>query len=391
MPAKTTIFNVRAAAKHSFPLGPRNTISFSPHGRFVLVAGFGNLAGQIDIYDLEKDYQKVTTIEGGNPSVCNWSPDGTCILTATTSPRLRVDNGIRIWHVGGGLMYNEDMVELYHVTWRPQSPTTHPLPANPFSSVPKPHSSALAYLGTVKTPSKPVGAYRPPGARGQVTPLHFKREDEGGAAHINNGVSSFAANINGMGRKKKDVPGSEPVAGEPLPPGAAPGGGVSLTPAPESDEQLSKVALKNKKRREAEKAASNLTPDAAFEPIQGADRRVRSHSRTRSKGNLENGTRSRNRSNNESAATGGASHVTSAAPAPEVPEMIEVPIALSPDSNSQGSSHDKKIRGLLKKMRAIDDLKMRLAGGEKLEDTQMKKIATEEGVRGELEGLGWSG
>jgi translation initiation factor 2A len=144
MPAKTTIFNARAVATHSFNLGPRNTILFSPHGRFVLVAGFGNLAGQMDIYDLEKDYTKVATVEASNASVCEWSPDGKHILTATTSPRLRVDNGIRIWHVGGGLMYNEDMTELYHVTWRPQSTLTHPL-ENPLHPVPTPHASAFAY------------------------------------------------------------------------------------------------------------------------------------------------------------------------------------------------------------------------------------------------------
>ena len=115
MPAKSTLFNTRAVAVHTFLLGPRNTIFFSPNGRFVLVAGFGNLAGQMDIYDREKDYQKVTTIESGNPSVCQWSPDGNFILTATTSPRLRVDNGVKIWHLGGTLLYNEDMTELYDV------------------------------------------------------------------------------------------------------------------------------------------------------------------------------------------------------------------------------------------------------------------------------------
>ena len=166
MPAKTTIFNNRAEAGHTFPLAFRNTILFSPHGRCVIVAGFGNISGgQMDIYDLEKDYQKVCTVEAGNPSVCEWSPDGKHILTATTSPRLRVDNGVRIWHVGGGLMYNEDLQELYHVAWRPQPTASHPL-GDPLSQVPTPHASALAYLGTVKTPSKPAGAYRPPGARG---------------------------------------------------------------------------------------------------------------------------------------------------------------------------------------------------------------------------------
>jgi translation initiation factor 2A len=47
------------------------------------------------------------------------------------------------------------------------------------------------------------------------------------------------------------------------------------------------------------------------------------------------------------------------------------------------------MRSLLKKMRAIDDLKMRQAGGEKLEDTQVKKISTEQSIRKELEGLGF--
>ncbi|KAK2825702.1 hypothetical protein FQN49_007449, partial [Arthroderma sp. PD_2] len=54
-------------------------------------------------------------------------------------------------------------------------------------------------------------------------------------------------------------------------------------------------------------------------------------------------------------------------------------------------ARDKKMRGLLKKVRAIDELKMRVASGEKLEETQMKKIYTEDSVRGELESLGWTG
>lgn len=56
-----------------------------------------------------------------------------------------------------------------------------------------------------------------------------------------------------------------------------------------------------------------------------------------------------------------------------------------------GGPHKKKVRALLKKVRAIDDLKMRLAGGEKLEDNQMQKIGTEDVVRRELEGLGYTG
>lgn len=60
-------------------------------------------------------------------------------------------------------------------------------------------------------------------------------------------------------------------------------------------------------------------------------------------------------------------------------------------SPAAGSPHEKKIRSLLKKLRAIDDLKMRQAGGEKLEGTQVLKIGTEEQVRKELQAVGWKG
>ena len=400
MPAKTTLFNTRAVITHNFALGPRNTILFSPHGRFVLVAGFGNLAGQMDIYDLEKDYHKVCTIEASNASVCEWSPDGKHILTATTSPRLRVDNGVRIWHVGGGLMYNQDMQELYHVTWRPQPATTHPL-GNPLHPMPTPHASALAYLGTVKTPSKPAGAYRPPGARGTVTPLAFKREDEGGAAYVSDGGMPQGSAFSGFGKsRKREVPGAEAASED--------NGGVLLAAAAEGDENLSKAALKNKKKREAKKAkeaadkAAGLVPPTdggatatTSGPAKSPERKDRgSHERNRSKGNLEGRPRShqgkrdqgpRDHCQTTSRPAHPPSTITNGSQAPVVSPDLTV---TSPDSG--GSPQDKKVRALLKKLRAIDDLKMRRAGGEKLEGTQIKKMETEDGVRRELESLGWT-
>ena len=373
-------------------------ILFSPHGKFVLVAGFGNLAGQMDIYDMEKDYQKICTIEASNASVCEWSPDGKHILTATTSPRLRVDNGVRIWHVGGGLMYNEDLQELYHVTWRPQSLQSHPL-EDPLHPMPAPHVSALEYLGTVKTPSKPAGAYRPPGARGTLTPLAFKREDEGGAAYVSNGSlsSGLGAHIFGKPRRS-EVPGAEVSEKSQNKIGAA---------LAEGDENLSKAAAKNKKKREARKAkdavdkASGLVPTAV--PVNSAtmiisnrspERRDRKgHERNRSRGQLDNRPRSQQGKNEQRqperqphrpppSATA-ANGISAKAPqgAPE--------LSVTPPS-SGGTPQDKKTRALLKKLRAIDDLKMRRAGGEKLEGTQIKKMDTEDEVRKELESLGWN-
>ena len=407
MPAKTTIFNHKAVATHSFTLAHRNTIIFSPSGRFVIVAGFGNLVGQMDIHDLEKNYEKVCTIEASNASICEWSPDGKHILTATTSPRLRVDNGIRIWHVGGGLMYNEDMHELYHVTWRPQSSSDRPS-EDPLHPVPTPHASALEYLGKVKTPSKPAGAYRPPGARGAPTTLNFRRDDESGAAYVREMMSGKEPEINGFGPKsrRRDVPGAEPMEAR-LPPGAAPGGGVSLTT--EGDESLSKAALKNKKKREAKKAkeaeakAAGLTvatengDGLPHKNSEGVDR-PRSHSksayeRPRPDSRRRENSRQRGPPVNTAPQTPKHAAVNGKPSAPAAaPEPVEQEIAdLSVTSPGVGSPQEKKIRSLLKKLRAIDDLKMRQAGGEKLEGTQVLKIGTEEQVRKELTSLGYTG
>ncbi|CAI6338946.1 unnamed protein product [Periconia digitata] len=427
MPAKTTIFNARAVPQHSFDLGPRNTILFSPHGRFVLVAGFGNLAGHMDIYDLERNYTKICTIQGSNCTHCEWSPDGKHILTATTSPRLRVDNGIRIWHIKGSLMYHEDMEELYHVTWCPQSTSTHPLD-NPLTQVPTPHPSASEYMSKVKTPSKPAGAYRPPGARGTSTPLLFKREDEGGAAYTNTGVSSSNATFsNGFGKqRRREVPGAEPA--DSLPPGAAPGGGVSLTGTGEGEGELSKAALKNKKKREAKKAreAAEKASGLAADGNSGAGSRSperrdhsRSQQRSRSKsaannyggrsashhrnhGNSPHGRHGHeegnhraqmNHNNHHRAGSGNQQQRNNHSGQGPMHIQIENQGPVAPDltvtSPGGGGPNEKKVRSLLKKIRAIDDLKMRQAGGEKLEDTQIKKITTEESIRKELSSLGF--
>jgi translation initiation factor 2A len=407
MPSKTTIFNQRAVALHTFELKPRNTIYFSPNSRFVLVAGFGNLAGSIDIYDQEKDYRKICTIESGTPSVCDFSPDSRYILLATTSPRLRVDNGVKIWHVGGTLIYDEDFEELYNVQWRPIFPENVQA-GDPLNPVPTPHASGLAYLGRQKTPSKPVGAYRPPGARGMAAPLHFRREDEGGAAHVMSNGSSGLGGGNLFGRPRRAVPGAEFAD-----PGArgVPGAAPTEVPGANGDENLSKTALKNKKKRnnkkkeggEGQNNGGGLAPPAG-EQVPGSGNEGRSRDRRhgqhpqQGQGYHNSRSRSRNPHNSRSRANtyrngdgqprgGHNQNHQNATPAPVIvapaaPAIIESP--LSPGSQNPGA---KKIRSLQKKIRAIEDLEMRLAGGEKLEDTQIKKIATKQSVARELETL----
>jgi translation initiation factor 2A len=151
MPAKSVVFDHRVRVLHDFGMGPHNTILFNPQARLLLLAGFGNLAGKIDIYE-RKTLNKVCTIDGPNTSWCEWSPDGRFILTATLSPRLRVDNGVKIWHCTGPLVYVHMVEEMYQAGWKPTLVDDPSLPAFPNnitaasnSGAPQPHPSVAAY------------------------------------------------------------------------------------------------------------------------------------------------------------------------------------------------------------------------------------------------------
>ena len=406
MPSKAGIFNHRGAVTHGFPTCPRNTIKFSPTGRFALIAGFGNLNGDIDVYDLEKDYRKVCTFNSGNPSVCEWSNDSCFIMTATLSPRLRVENGVKIWHMNGTLIYNQEVEEMYSASWRPILPEQIPA-LDPLASIPAAHISAAEALGKLKTPSKSVGAYRPPGARGLATPDIFKREDQGGAPHVSgNSFSTSSVGINGFGRSRRTVPGAELTeSSSRTVPGAETANG---------DENLSKAALKNRKKRNNKKkdgegqvsgpngdagggggggGASLAPPPRDFGNGSSAEgrspeRRGGQHRHNRS---LSRNPGNRSRSNTQRGASrlpqdqGGAPLNAPQGPAALHPANSGGPGASGGDANQNPNS--KKIRSLQKKVRAIDDLEMRLANHEKLEDTQIQKIKTKDAVLRELRAL----
>ena len=180
MPAKAALFDQRGKLLHDFGSGFYNYVSFNSHGRLVALGGFGNLRGALDIFD-RRSLTKVTTIDAENASFCQWSPDGRFILTATLSPRLRVDNGIKIWHCAGGLMHVELIDELYQASWRPIPVDQVPPFGQTIPPAPAPHPSVLELVTTTKVATPVKAAYRPPGARGSEASLAYRRDDSGGS------------------------------------------------------------------------------------------------------------------------------------------------------------------------------------------------------------------
>ncbi|KAI9570683.1 eukaryotic translation initiation factor eIF2A-domain-containing protein [Boletus coccyginus] len=377
MPAKTMLFDQRVRTLHDFGSAPHNTISFNPQGRLLFLAGFGNLAGKIDVFD-RRTLNKVCTIDAPNTSYCSWSPDGRFLLTATLSPRLRVDNGIKIWHASGPLVHVQAIEELYQASWRPTSVDQAPPFGQTIPPAPQPSPSVLAVALTSKAmAAKPAGAYRPPGARGLATPAIFKREDEGGSPRVPTGsgtVSGSATPPRGYNRSPH-IPGSMPTngvsqnghgqAGRRHVPGAAP-----RTPPPTGDQGQGQggqggQAQEKKRKKKEKKKGERGEGSGTVTPIGGGSVRPSLDILTNGLDGPTNGTKG-----------GGEPATTSVPPTPGAEQLD--PAA-------------KKVRNLNKKLKAIEELKEKAKRGERLEATQLKKMEGEVEIRKELASLGITG
>ncbi|KAH9939423.1 translation initiation factor eIF-2A [Amylocystis lapponica] len=341
MPAKGMLFDQRARSLHDFGTAFCNFISFNPQGRLLTMAGFGNLAGKVDIYD-RRTLTKVTSIDASNTSHCEWSPDGRFLLTATLSPRLRVDNGIKIWHCTGPLLHVQHVEELYQTSWRPTPvDAVPPFPQN-MPPCPAPAPSIEEHAAVAK-PTPTRAPYRPPGARGLEASSAYKR-DEGAASG-----------------------------------GSTPNGRYSRSPVP--------GRVRTNGRRSVPGAPTSPSP------VRNGDVDKRGRKRKGPKKDKDGG----------GAGAGGAGEEESARPSieiqvdgtePQSPVNGSVPPTPGGDVNGLDPIA-KKVRNLNKKVRlvvcaalkAIDELKEKAKKGERLEATQLKKIETEVDIRQELAGL----
>jgi translation initiation factor 2A len=88
-----------------------------------------------------------------------------------------------------------------------------------------------------------------------------------------------------------------------------------------------------------------------------------------------------------------SSSTTAPVESTSAPPVVEpTPVAEAPEANASTVSPEdlKKQRALLKKLRAIEELKLRQASGEKLEKTQEQKIEKEMEIVQELMKLGFT-
>ena len=153
---------------HDFKKSRKNTIRFSSiGGRFLALGGFGNLAGELDFYDIPS--RKIFRSTRAECTVeCSWAPNGRVFMTSSTHPRMRVDNHIELFKFNGEKIGRLNFPELYAAKWRP-------MPNAKFADTPASLKSFVVNEPEVvkKAYKAPSGASRsstPPPPEVQVSP-----------------------------------------------------------------------------------------------------------------------------------------------------------------------------------------------------------------------------
>jgi translation initiation factor 2A len=281
--------------------------------------------------------------------VHGWSPDSRFFMTATTRPRMNVDNGVKVFrYTGDGPVRSMAYDELYDARWRPASKGVYEnRPRSPSrkggsveagkgaDGVKRSGLSGLSSLGGGGVGGG--GAYRPPGARGRggtggssLAQLAGETVSTG-PAKIKGGAGGGGGGLFPNARSHADR--MRPVG---LPVGAAP---------PPANGGMSKSAMKRekKKRKEAEEAA--LKEELA--KLEGA-------------------------------AGGGGGEGEGEAAAAAAAAAAAPPAPLTAEEKA------KRVKKLTKTLKAIDAIKEKQAGGAALNEDQKAKLAGEVAARDEL-------
>jgi len=100
MPARTIFYNDKGDPEITLGVNRRNVLSWSPNGRFLAVCGFGNLNGDVDIWDITTK-AKIGSCKLSCASYLKWSHQGDHFVCAIVTPKLREDNKYRVYNYKG--------------------------------------------------------------------------------------------------------------------------------------------------------------------------------------------------------------------------------------------------------------------------------------------------
>eukprot|EP00930_Biecheleria_cincta_P001984 TRINITY_DN103061_c0_g1_i1.p1 TRINITY_DN103061_c0_g1~~TRINITY_DN103061_c0_g1_i1.p1 ORF type:complete len:633 (-),score=136.55 TRINITY_DN103061_c0_g1_i1:221-2119(-) len=327
LPCPATLHEGKKGSKRmDFGSGHRNTIKWDNFGRFFVLGGYGQLLGDTDFWD-----KPGKRLMGSNRMeccvVCGWAPDGRHFLTATTAPRMRVDNKVEVYDYVGNLLTKLAFDELLLAGWRPR-------PRGAFQDrPPSPGRKKEEKSSTAGANAKPkaAGAYRPPGARGGGGLAALLRNELGSTA----GTSASTATKVGQAGPVSLPPGAAPMQATPAAGGG--GGGASRN----ARKKKAKEAAQESADKDKVAAATSAPP--VFEPpSRGAEDKK--------------------------------------------PPPVEKPAAAA-EGGALADEVEKRVRALRKKLRDIEKLKEKAAAGP-LDPLQKQKIEGEADLIRQIRELG---
>ena len=305
MPAMASLHHgMTGKAKFLFGNAHRNTVSWSPHGRFLCLAGFGNLAGGMSFWDNNKGKLTSGALNLSNQVRAEavvthgWAADSRVFLCSTCTPRMNVDNGARLFRYNGEELKN---VPWDNQNYRPDrllgavcipAPTLETYPDRPQTPPPEgveEAAAAVVQANAAPVPaSKPAGRYVPPSARGRgggsSLAERMRREKEGklqtatrvvekpknalgnvvvGLANPDAGKSKSALKREKQKKKKEEQEAAETAAKAAAEAqAAAAAAAVQATPAPAADPEkrarkLKKILKQIEDLREKDPASLN--------------------------------------------------------------------------------------------------------------------------------------
>jgi translation initiation factor 2A len=338
MPCHSTMYNEKGEPIYQFGAAHRNVVAWAPHGRFLCLAGFGNLAGEMDFYDVIR-LKKL----GSNLSHCattfQWSPDSRYFMTASLAPRMNVDNCFKIFKYNGIGPIAEENFEnkAFDCYWKPIPSSIYPdRPPSPLKR--KEDGSPVVATIPQKAAIPAAAPYRPPRSTGELSNF-MTRGTEVAAGKVvkkDGGVTLVVAE-----KKEKFVPTAQRQR---VIPGMAPPGAAA---AATTNNNSNNSANQKKKPAVAPTTATATTAAAAAAaPSKPAVKAAPSAAVIESKPV--------------------ASTATAAAPQKPVAAVV-------PASEETAESKEKKVKAIQKKLKQIQEIKAKVSSGQSVEPEQVTK------------------
>jgi translation initiation factor 2A len=150
MPPHSQLFNLDGVKVQDITNTHRNTVKWNPFGTLFLIGGFGNLQGDLEVWERES-MRIVGSVRSELAVTLEWTPCGRMFVTATVNPRMRVDNGFKVYKYTGEILYAFTAEgELWEVKCRP--------------AIGKFQSRPLSATATPRAAPVQKKAYRAPGS-----------------------------------------------------------------------------------------------------------------------------------------------------------------------------------------------------------------------------------